>query len=47
MTNTIKFIINGEVPRGHTVMLSNFVCDYYPLKLEPFRAIITVEGDIL
>ena len=47
MTNTIKFVRKGEVPRGYTVTYANFVCDYHPLKSKPFRLRLTVGGDIL
>ena len=46
-TNNIEFIRKGEAPRGHTVTYVNFVCDYRPMKLEPFRFILTVRGDRL
>ena len=46
-TNTIKFIREEEVLRGHTVTYVNFVCDYRPLKSEPYRVRLTVVGNRL
>ena len=47
LTNTIEFIVKEEVPKGCTVTYANFVCDYHPLKSEPFRVRLTVGGDRL
>ena len=44
-TNTIDFIIREEVPKCCTIKYSNFVCDYRPLKSEPYRVRLTVGGD--
>ena len=46
-TNIIEFIRKEEVPKGCTVIYANLVCDYRPLKSEPYRVIITVGGDRL
>ena len=45
--NTIGFIRKGEVPRGFKVTYGCFVCDYCPLKSEPFKVRLTVGGEIL
>ena len=47
VTNTIKFIINGELPSGCTVTYANFVCNYRPLKSELFIVILTIGGQRL
>ena len=36
VTNTIKFIQKEELTQGFTVTYANFMCDYRPLKSEPF-----------
>ena len=41
------FIPRSAVPQDRKVMYSNFVCDYRPLKSEPFRVRMTVGGDKL
>lgn len=46
-TNTIYFIHRHEVPTDRKVSYSNFVCDYRPLKSEPYRVRMTVGGDKL
>ena len=46
-TNTIVFIRKVELKRGRTVMYENVVCDYRPLKLEPFRVRLSGGGEIL
>ena len=46
-TDTIAFIRKVEVTRGCKVTYKNVVCDYFPLKLEPFRARLTVGGNRL
>ena len=46
-SNKIEFIIKEEVPTGRTVTYANFVCDYFPLKSEPYRVRLTVGGDRL
>ena len=46
-TKSIEFIIKEEVPTGRTVTYANFVCDYFPLKSEPYRVRLTVGGDII
>ena len=43
-TNTIKFIRKEESPKGCTLTYENFVCDYCPLKSEPYRVRLTVGG---
>ena len=42
-TNTIEFIRKEEVPKGRT----KFLCDYHPLKLEPYRFRLKMGGDRL
>ena len=46
-TDTIEFIRRCEVPIGKKVTYANFICDYRPLKSEPYRVRLTVGGDIL
>ena len=46
-TNTIELIARTQVPTGKKVTYATFVCDYRPLKKEPFRVRITVNGDKL
>ncbi len=46
-TDTIDFIAKNEVPDGRKVTYGNFVCDYRPLKSEPYRVRLTVGGDRL
>ena len=46
-TDTIDFIRQSEVPIGKKVTYANFICDYRPLKSEPYRVRLTVGGDIL
>ena len=46
-TNTIGFIRKLEAQRGRTVTYTYFVCDYRPLKSEPFRIRLTVGCDRL
>ena len=46
-TDTIQFIFKHEVPDGRDVTYATFVCDYRPLKSEPFRVRIVVGGDKL
>ena len=36
-----------DVPKGATVAYANFICDFRPLKGEPYRVRITVGGDKL
>ena len=43
----MDFIHKHEVPSHKTVTYANFVCDYCPLKSEPFRVRMTVGGDKL
>ena len=45
--NTIEFIIKEEVPKVHTVIYDNFVCDYRSIKSEPYRVRLTMVGDRL
>jgi hypothetical protein len=46
-TDTVDFIYQHEVPSDKKVTYGNFVCDYRPLKTEPFRVRLTVGGDKL
>ncbi len=46
-TDTIEFITKEEVPAGRDVTYASFVCDYRPLKSEPYRIRIVVGGDRL
>ena len=46
-TNTIAFILKSEVPSDKKVTYASYVCDYRPLKDEPYRVRITVGGDRL
>ena len=46
-TDTIEFIFKKDVPDGSAVTYASFVCDYRPLKSEPYRVRIVVGGDKL
>ena len=46
-TDTISFIHRSEVPTNKQVTYASYVCDYRPLKDEPYRVRITVGGDRL
>ena len=46
-TDTIEFINKCYVPLNKKVTYANFICDYRPLKSEPFRIRLTVGGDRL
>ena len=46
-TNTIHFIPHHQVPADSKVTYANFVCNYRPLKDEPYRVRCTVGGDRL
>ena len=46
-TNTIDFINFNDLPQAATVTYASFVCDYRPLKSEPWRVRIVVGGDRL
>jgi hypothetical protein len=46
-TDTISFIKKAEVPHNKKVTYANFICDYRPLKSEPYRVRLTVGGDKL
>jgi hypothetical protein len=46
-TNRFDFIYQHEVPSDKKVTYGNFICDYRPLKTEPFRVRLTVGGDKL
>jgi hypothetical protein len=46
-TDTIDFIHKTEVPSDKKVTYGNFICDYRPLKSEPYRVRLTVGGDKL
>ena len=43
----MDFIHKHEVPTHKVFTYANFVCDYRPLKSEPFRVRMTVGGDKL
>ena len=45
--DTLDFICKSEVPANKKVTYGNFVCDYRPLKSEPYRVRLTVGGDRL
>ena len=46
-TETIDFIYQHQVPSENKVTYASYVCDYRPLKEEPYRVRITVGGDKL
>jgi hypothetical protein len=46
-TDTIDYIHLSEVPSDNKVTYGNFICDYRPLKSEPYRVRLTVGGDKL
>ena len=46
-TETIDFIYKAEVPGDRDVTYASFVCDYRPLKDDPYRVRIVVGGDQL
>lgn len=46
-TKTISFINKEEVPSGEKVTYAQCVCDYRPLKPEPYRVQMVVGGDKL
>jgi hypothetical protein len=46
-TDTIDFIQRTEVPPEKEVTYGNFICDFRPLKSEPYRVRLTVGGDKL
>ena len=46
-TDTISFINKNTIPRNKKVTYANMVCDYRPLKSEPYRVRLTVGGDRL
>ena len=46
-TNTRELIRKEEVTTGRTVIYANFVCDYRPLKSEPYKVRLTVGGERL
>ena len=46
-TDTIEFIAQTLVPQDRNVTYASFVCDYRPLKAEPYRVRIVVGGDRL
>ena len=46
-TDTIDFIARSDVPQGRQVTYGSFVCDFRPLKTEPFRVRLVVGGDKL
>ena len=45
--DTMDFIHKHDVPTHKVVTYANFVCDYRPLKSEPFRVQMTIGGDKL
>jgi hypothetical protein len=46
-TDTIDFIHKHEYPSNRDITYASFVCDYRPLKSEPYRCRIVVGGDKL
>ena len=46
-TDTIEFISLNDLPPNAVVTYASFVCDYKPLKSEPWRVRIVVGGDRL
>ena len=46
-TNTIFFVQKHEIPKDRKISYANFVCNYRPLKSEPYRVRLTVGGDKL
>ena len=40
-------IYKNQVPEGTKATYSNVVCDYRPLKYDPYRVQLTIGGDIL
>ena len=46
-TECIEFIPKSKVPKGKKVTYANMVCDYRPLKDEPYRVRLTIGGDKL
>jgi hypothetical protein len=46
-TNTIDFIPKSAVPNDRKVTYGSFVCDYRPLKDDPYRIRLVVGGDKL
>lgn len=46
-TDTIDFIFYDKVPAGKKVTYAAFICNYCPLKSEPYRVCIVVGGDKL
>ena len=46
-TNTIFFVHKHEIPKDRKISYANFVCDYRPLKSEPYRVRLTVGGEKL
>jgi hypothetical protein len=46
-TDTTYFIKRNQVPKGKKVTYANAICDYRPLKDDPYRVRLTVGGDRL
>ena len=46
-TDCMEFIHRHELPAGCKISYANFVCNYWPLKEEPFRICLVVGGDRL
>jgi hypothetical protein len=46
-TNTLRFIPRSAIPSDRQITYANFICDYRPLKSEPYRVRLTVGGDRL
>ena len=46
-TDCMEFIDKADLPQNCRVTYANFVCDYQPLKTEPFRIRLVVGGDRL
>ena len=47
VTDCIEFIPKSNIPKGKKVTYANMVCDYRPLKDEPYRVRLTVGGNKL
>ena len=46
-SNTIEFVMHHDVPSNRDITYASFVCDYRPLKEDPYRVRIVVGGDRL
>ena len=45
--SSLNYIPLNDVPKGQKVACGNFVCDHQPLKVEPWRGRVAVEGNKL